>query len=34
MEAAYEQGFLDRSSELVTMSYLYLNAEVPYFAHR
>ena len=32
MEAAYEQGFLDRSSELVTMSYLYLNAEVPYFA--
>jgi tetratricopeptide (TPR) repeat protein len=32
MEAAYEQGFLDRSSELVNMSYLYLNAEVPYFA--
>ena len=32
MEAAYEQGFLDRSSELVTMSYLYLSAEVPYFA--
>ena len=32
MEAAYEQGFLDRSSELVIMSYLYLNAEVPYFA--
>ena len=32
MEAAYEQGFLDRSSELVTMAYLYLSAEVPYFA--
>ena len=32
MEAAYEQGFLDRSSELVTMSYLYLNAETPYYA--
>ena len=32
MEAAYEQGFLDRSSELVTMAYLYLNAEVPYYA--
>lgn len=32
MEAAYEQGFLDRSSELVTMAYLYLNAEAPYFA--
>ena len=32
MEAAYEQGFLDRSSELVTMSYLYLNAEAPYYA--
>ncbi|MAI94610.1 MAG: hypothetical protein CME45_06320, partial [Halieaceae bacterium] len=32
METAYEQGFLDRSSELVTMAYLYLSAEVPYFA--
>ena len=32
MEAAYEQGFLDKSSELVTMAYLYLNAEVPYYA--
>ena len=32
MEAAYEQGFLDRSSELVTMAYLYLNAEAPYYA--
>ena len=32
MEVAYEQGFLDRSSELVTMAYLYLNAETPYFA--
>ena len=32
MAAAYEQGFLDRSSELVTMSYLYLNAETPYYA--
>jgi tetratricopeptide (TPR) repeat protein len=32
MEAAYEQGFLDRSSELVTMAYLYLNSEAPYFA--
>ena len=32
MEAAYEQGFLDRSSELVTMAYLYLSAEAPYFA--
>ena len=32
MEAAYEQGFLDRSSELVTMSYLYLNADTPYYA--
>ena len=32
MEAAYEQGFLDRSSELVSMAYLYLNAEVPYYA--
>ena len=32
MEAAYEQGFPDRSSELVTMSYLYLNAETPYYA--
>lgn len=32
MEAAYEQGFLDRSSELVRMASLYLNAEVPYFA--
>ena len=28
MEAAYEQGFLDRSSELVNMSYR-TNAEVP-----
>jgi len=32
MEAAYEQGLLDRSSEMVSMAYLYLNAEVPYFA--
>ena len=32
MEAAYEQGFLNRSSEVVQMAYLYLNAETPYFA--
>ena len=32
LEAAYEQGLLDRSSELVSMAYLYLNAEVPYYA--
>jgi len=32
METAYEQGFLDKSSELVTMAYLYLNAEAPYYA--
>lgn len=32
MEAAYEQGLLDRSSEVVSMAYLYLNAEVPYYA--
>jgi len=30
MEAAYLQGMLEKSSELVQMSYLYLNAEVPY----
>jgi tetratricopeptide (TPR) repeat protein len=32
MEAAYEQGFFDRSSEVVSMAYLYLSAEVPYYA--
>ena len=30
METAYVQGLLDRSTDLVTMAYLYLNAEVPY----
>jgi tetratricopeptide (TPR) repeat protein len=32
METAYVQGMLDKSSEQVTMAYLYLNAEVPYKA--
>ncbi|EED34177.1 tetratricopeptide TPR_2 [Luminiphilus syltensis NOR5-1B] len=30
LEAAHEQGLLDKSSDLVTLAYLYLNAEVPY----
>ena len=30
METAYLQGLLDKSSEVVQMAYLYLNAEVPY----
>jgi tetratricopeptide (TPR) repeat protein len=30
METAYVQGLLDKSTDLVTMAYLYLNAEVPY----
>ena len=30
METAYEQGMLDKSADLVTMAYLYLNAEVPF----
>jgi tetratricopeptide (TPR) repeat protein len=34
MEAAYVQGLLDKSSDLVQLSYLYLNAEVPYPAAR
>jgi tetratricopeptide (TPR) repeat protein len=34
METAYLQGMLEKSSELVQMSYLYLNAEVPYPAAR
>ena len=34
METAYEQGMLDKSTDLVTMAYLYLNAEVPYPAAR
>ncbi len=34
METAYVQGMLDRSTEQVTMAYLYLNAEVPYKAAR
>jgi len=34
METAYEQGLLDRSTDVVTMAYLYLNAEVPYPAAR
>lgn len=32
METAYVQGMLDKSTDLVTMAYLYLNAEVPYSA--
>ena len=32
METAYVQGMLDKSSEQVTMAYLYLGAEVPYKA--
>jgi tetratricopeptide (TPR) repeat protein len=32
METAYEQGMLDKSTDVVTMAYLYLNAEVPYSA--
>ena len=34
METAYVQGLLDKSSDLVQLSYLYLNAEVPYPAAR
>lgn len=34
METAYEQGMLDKSTDLVTMAYLYLSAEVPYYAAR
>ena len=34
METAYVQGMLDKSTEQVTMAYLYLNAEVPYKAAR
>lgn len=34
METAYEQGMLDKGTDLVTMAYLYLNAEVPYSAAR
>jgi tetratricopeptide (TPR) repeat protein len=32
METAYVQDMLDKGSELTTMAYLYLNAEVPYKA--
>lgn len=32
METAYVQDMLDKSTEQVTMAYLYLNAEVPYKA--
>ncbi|MEZ5502130.1 MAG: tetratricopeptide repeat protein [Halioglobus sp.] len=32
METAYVQNMLDKDNELVTMAYLYLNAEVPYKA--
>jgi len=32
METAYEQGLLEKSTDLVTMAYLYLSAEVPYYA--
>lgn len=32
MDTAYVQDMLDKSSEQVTMAYLYLNAEVPYKA--
>jgi tetratricopeptide (TPR) repeat protein len=34
METAYVQGMLDKSTEQVTMAYLYLNGEVPYKAAR
>ncbi len=34
METAYVQGLLDKSTDIVTMAYLYLNAEVPYPAAR
>jgi tetratricopeptide (TPR) repeat protein len=34
METAYVQGLLDKSNDLVQLSYLYLNAEVPYPAAR
>lgn len=34
METAYLQGLLDKSNDLVQLSYLYLNAEVPYPAAR
>lgn len=34
METAYEQDMLDKGTDLVTMAYLYLNAEVPYWAAR
>lgn len=32
METAYVQDLLDKGTEMVTMAYLYLNAEVPYKA--
>ena len=32
METAYVQGMLDKSTEQVTMAYLYLNGDVPYKA--
>lgn len=32
METAYVQGMLDKGTELTTMAYLYLNADVPYKA--
>lgn len=32
METAYVQDMLDKGTEMVTMAYLYLNAEVPYKA--
>jgi tetratricopeptide (TPR) repeat protein len=32
METAYVQNMLDKDNELVTMAYLYLNADVPYKA--
>ena len=34
METAYQQDLLDKSSEIVQLAYLYLNAEVPYPAAR
>jgi len=34
MEVAYEKDLLDKSTDLVTMAYLYLQAEVPYPAAR
>ena len=32
METAYEQDILDKDPDIVTMAYLYLQAETPYFA--